>query len=113
MSRFTPRGTSQTTTNLSDLYYNQTAGDNALLQQNAEYELLSQQFVASISVIKNGIDITDQAQNQLLSIRIEITPATAAAYQPTATAKYWTRGIVDFLAVYQQQVALAKSNGWI
>lgn len=112
MSRFHPRGTSQTTTNLSELYYNQTEGDNALLQQNAAYELLSQQFVASISVIKNGIDITDQAQNQLLSIRIEITPASAQIYQATATAKYWTQGIVDFLATYNAQVAYAKAQGW-
>jgi hypothetical protein len=68
--------------------------------------------VESVSVTKNGLNITDEAQKALLAIRIEITPASAQAYQPTATAVYWTQGIADWLAIYNAQVAYAKTQGW-
>ena len=89
-----------------------SAGDTALLQQNSTYELLSQEFVRSISVIKNGVDSTDEAQKALLAIRIEITPASAQNYQPTVTTQYWTQGIADWLAIYNAQVSYAKTQGW-
>jgi hypothetical protein len=119
---YQPRGTSQTTTNAS-WYYVPTAGDTALLQQNAAYELLSQKFVGSIEVIQDGKDVTVQSQNKLLAINIQMTSDSARAYQPTVTlvgqpyytsltAPYWSIGITDWLATYNAQVAYAKAQGW-
>jgi len=112
-NNYSPRGTSQTTLNGGWNSQNLTAGDSALLQQNAKYELLSQQFVGSISpVIKNGVDITVQAQNALLAIKILLTLASAQAYQPTVTVEFWSTGITDWLATYTAQIAYAKAQGW-
>lgn len=110
---YQPRGTSQTTNTSGNFYYpSPTAGDTALLQQNSTYELLSQEFVGSISATKDGVDITTQAQNALLAINVQLTSASAQAYQPTATAQFWSNGITDWLATYNAQVAYAKAQGW-
>ena len=111
---YQPRGTSQNTSNYAwGKAHNPTAGDIALLQQNAKYELLSQSFVGSISVMKNSKDVTVQSQDSLLAITVTLTSASALAYQPTASPEYWTNGITDWLAVYNAQVAYAKSQGWV
>ena len=109
---YQPRGTSQTTTSGSWMYDKATSGDTALLQQNATYEQLSQQFVGSLSaVIKDGEDITNAVQKALLAIRIVLTPAAVTAYQPQATLIFWNN-ITDWLATYNAQIAYAKAQGW-
>jgi len=111
-NRYQPRGTTQTPVNQGWQYENATPGDAALLQQNTTYELRSQKFVGSVSVIKNGVDGTDEAQKMLLAINVQLTAASAQAYQPSATAVFWSTGITDWKEVYRQQVALAQQRGW-
>ena len=102
---YQPRGTSQTITTGGTLYQNPSAGDAALLQQQNTYELLSQQFVASIQV-------SQDAQNVVLAVRVPMTAASALAYQPTASTVFWDHGITDWKATYNAQTALASQNGW-
>jgi hypothetical protein len=113
-SNYQPRGTSQTRTTGSGWgkAHDPTSGDVALLAQNNKFELLSQNFVGSISVVKNGEDITVQSQNLLLAINIKLTSASATVYQPSASPEYWASGITDWFQTYTQQVAYASAQGW-
>jgi len=113
MGNYQNRGTSQTVVNQGCLYQSPSSGDAALLTQNSAYEIKSQNFIASISVIKNGKDISAECQKALLAIRIEMTSASAKAYQPTITDVFWSKGINDWLATFAAQQSFARQQGWI
>lgn len=74
--------------------------DNKLLNQQMSYAAQCTNFISTVSLVRNGNDITAQKQIYLLNIQglTIMTLAQARSYFPNVSATFWSNNVIDYLA---------------
>jgi hypothetical protein len=76
--------------------------DSRLLNQQTAYAALCDGFIMAVSVIRNGRDVTNDAQKFYLAImqNSQMTLAVAQSYFPSVSPVFWSSGVIDYKAAY-------------